>query len=317
MPNILLVKTSSLGDVIHALPLVSDIRAHFPESPIDWVVEEPFAAIPALHPGVRKVLPVAIRRWRKNLRNPDTREEIRTATARLREERYDIVLDAQGLLKSALVARLAGGSRAGMDWRSAREPLASLFYDYRVKVEKGLHAVERNRLLGARVLGYTLETPADYGIRAPALDLPWLPDGYYTVFLHATSRADKLWPEAHWVELGARFHAKGLRAILPWGNEAEKARAERLAGQIPDAIAAPRLTLDEAAALLAGADVVIGVDTGLAHLAAALDVPVVALYCSTEPGLTGVHGGIRAVNLGGIGRIPSVAEVLTTAERVA
>ncbi|MBS4095640.1 MAG: lipopolysaccharide heptosyltransferase I [Sulfuricella sp.] len=317
MPKILLVKTSSMGDVIHNLPVVSDIRNHFPEAQIDWVAEESFAAIPALHPGVAQVLPVALRRWRKKLFDKATQEEIRAAVQRLQAERYDIVLDTQGLLKSAVIARLAQGSRAGLAWNSAREPLAALFYDYRVSVEKNRHAVERNRLLAGKVLGYAIESPVDYGITAPNADLPWLPDGYYTVFLHATSRDDKLWPESHWVALGAHFNAKGLRCILPWGSATEQARAERLAAQIPHSIVAPRLTLDEAASLLARADVVIGVDTGLAHFAAALNVPVVALYCSTEPGLTGVYAGSRAVNLGGIGKTPDVAEVIATADKIA
>jgi heptosyltransferase I len=315
MPKILLVKTSSLGDVIHNLPLVSDIRAHFPEAEIDWVVEESFAAIPALHPGVDNVLPVALRRWRKALFERCTLEEIRTSIRRLQEKTYDIALDSQGLLKSALITRLAHGCRAGLGWKSAREPLAALFYDYTVKIEKNRHAVERNRLLAGRVLGYVPDTPVDYGVKAPDAALSWLPDGYYTVFLHATSRDDKLWPEARWVELGAHFNSKGLRCVLPWGNETERARSQRLAEQIPHSIVPPRLTLDEAAALLASAGVAVGVDTGLAHLAAALDVPTVALYCATEPGLTGVCAGMRAINLGGVGNPPSVAAVVAAAEQ--
>jgi heptosyltransferase-1 len=315
MLKILLVKTSSMGDVIHNLPLVSDIRAHFPEAEIDWVVEESFAAIPALHPGVGSVLPVALRRWRKTPFARRTHEEIRAFIRRLQEKTYDIVLDSQSLLKSALIARLAHGSRAGLGWKSAREPLAALFYDYTVKIEKDRHAVERNRLLAGRVLGYTPDTPVDYGIKAPASALPWLPDGYYAVFLHATSRDDKLWPEERWVELGAHFNSKGLRCVLPWGSEAERARSQRLAGQIPHSVVPPHLTLGEAAALLASADVAVGVDTGLVHLAAALDIPTVALYCATEPGLTGVCAGVRAINLGGVGNPPSVAAVVAAAEQ--
>jgi len=305
-----------MGDVIHNLPLVSDILAHHPEAEIDWVVEESFAAIPALHPGVGMVLPVALRRWRKTPFARHTREEIRAFVQRLREKTYDIVLDSQGLLKSALIARLAHGSRAGLDRRSAREALAALFYDYTVAVEKNRHAVERNRLLAARVLGYTPDTPADYGITAPDAALPWLKDGAYAVFLHATSRDDKLWDEANWVELGAHFNQQGLYCVLPWGSEAERARSLRLAGQIPHSSVPPRLTLNEAAALLARSRVAIGVDTGLVHMAAALDVPTVALYCTTEPGLTGVYAGVRAVNLGGIGNPPNVAAVIAAAEQV-
>ncbi len=316
MPKILLVKTSSLGDVIHNLPVVSDIRMHFPEAEIDWVAEESFAVIPLLHPGVKNVLPVALRRWRKTPFARRTRDEIRAFARRLRESAYDIVLDSQGLLKSALIASLARGSRAGLDRRSAREPLASLFYDYGVAVEKNLHAVVRNRLLAGQVLGYAPDSPADYGIAAPQAVLPWLPGGAHAVLLHATSRDEKLWTEERWIALGQRFHERGMHCVLPWGSDAEKARSERLATRIESATVPPRLDLGEAAALLARARVAIGVDTGLAHLATALNVPTVALYCATEPGLTGVYGGANAVNLGGIGNPPTVAAVLAAVERV-
>lgn len=317
MPKILLVKTSSLGDVVHNLPMVSDICALFPETEIDWVVEETFAALPLLHPGVSAVLPVALRRWRKTLFARRTFDEFRAAIHRLQEKTYDIVLDSQGLLKSALIARLAQGSRAGLDRKSAREPPAALFYDYTVAIAKNLHAVERNRSLAGRVLGYVPETPVDYGIKAPDAAMPWLPDAPYAVFLHATSRDDKLWPEPHWVALGAHFQALGMRCVLPWGNETEQARSRLLSERIKHSIVPPRLALVEAAALLARARIVIGVDTGLAHLAAALNVPTVALYCATEPGLTGVYtSGARAINLGGIGNPPSVAEVIVAAEQV-
>lgn len=316
MPKILLVKTSSMGDVIHNLPVVSDILAHFPESPIDWVVEESFADIPALHPGVRKILPVAVRRWRKTLLDKAVREEIRAAAQVLRSERYDLVLDSQGLFKSAVITRLAQGSRAGLDRHSAREPLASLFYDYRVGVAKDCHAVVRNRLLAGRVLGYTPDTPVNYGISAPQLALPWLPAEPYAVFLHATSRDDKLWEERNWVELAGHLGQLGLTCILPWGSASERERAERLEAAIPGSIVPPRMTLKEAATLLGGARITVGVDTGLAHLAAALAVPVVALYCSTEPGLTGVYGGKNAINLGGIGKAPAIDEVIATIEKL-
>lgn len=316
MPKILLVKTSSMGDVIHNLPLVSDILAHFPESQIDWVVEESFADIPALHPGVRKVLPVAVRRWRKKLLDKTVRAEIRAAIQSLQAERYDIVLDSQGLLKSAVIARLADGSRAGLDWRSAREPLASLFYDYKTCVAQDKHAVERNRLLAGRVLGYAPDAAVNYGIAAPPSTLSWLPATPYVVFLHATSRDDKLWAEEHWITLAGWFGAHGLTCILPWGGATERQRAERLAGAIAGSIVPPRMSLKEAATLLGGARMTVGVDTGLAHLAAALDAPIVALYCSTEPGLTGVYGGKNAVNLGGVGKPPNVDEVIAAVEKL-
>lgn len=311
--NIVLVKTSSLGDVLHTLPIVSDIYQNVPDSQIDWVVEENFVALPALHPNVRYTIPVAVRRWRKSWIS--SRNEIRDVFSSLESFHYDIALDLQGLGKSALLTYFIQALRCGYDWGSAREPLASLFYDRTYSVPRNLHAVERNRRLAGLALGYTPEGAPDYGIRAPQLELPWLPDAPYVVLLHATSRDDKLWDERNWIALGNRLHDAGLRAVLPWGNDKEKARSERLAAAIPDAICPPRLDLNQAAALLGHARAVIGVDTGLSHLAAALDVPTIGIYTSTDPGLTGLYAGDRAVNLGGRNQSPSAGEVLSALER--
>ncbi len=309
MRRILLVKTSSLGDVIHNLPVASDIAAAISAAEVDWVVEESFAAIPALHPAVRQVIPVAVRRWRKNWLSPGTHKEIGALKERLGAETYDMIVDTQGLLKSAVMARWAKGPICGQDWVSAREPAATLLYDRTFTVDRALHAVERNRLLASHCLRYRLSGPPVYGIRAPDIAFDWLAAGErYAVLLHATSREDKLWAEDRWVALGERLRAAGCRAVLPWGSAAEHRRAERLAERIPGALVAPKLALEEAAALLAGAAAVVGVDTGLTHLAAALGVPVVGLYCGSDPGLTGVLAP-QAVNLGGAGAPPSVEEV--------
>lgn len=309
LSNILLIKTSSLGDVLHNLPVVTDIRSHFPDASIDWMVEENFTALPALHHDVREVIPVAMRRWRKSWWM--SRDEIRAICHNLHTRRYDIALDTQGLLKSALIARCAQTTRCGLAWDSAREPLASLFYNRRFLVAKNLHAVERNRQLAGLALGYKPEDAPDYGIQPPAIARPaWLTEEPYAVLLHATSRADKLWSEANWIALGRYLHEKNIRCVLPWGGEAEQARSLRLAEAIPDAVAPPRLSLNEAAALLGGAQAVIGVDTGLAHLAAALGVPTVGIYTATDPALTGLYAGRCAVNLGNVNRAPDVAAVI-------
>lgn len=314
--SILLIKTSSLGDVLHNLPVVTDIRSHFPDARIDWVVEESFAALPALHPDVHEVIPVAMRRWRKSWWR--SRDEIRTVCRNLRSRRYDLALDTQGLLKSAFIASCAQTTRYGFSWGSAREPLASLYYDRRFPVARNLHAVERNRLLAGLALGYPPKGAPDYGIRPPAIARPdWLAAGDYAVLLHATSRADKLWGEPNWIALGGSLHKKNIRCVLPWGNDAERARSQRLATAIPEAVVPPRLNLDEAAALLGGAHGVIGVDTGLAHLAAALKVPTVGIYITTDPALTGLHAGRRAINLGGVNRAPDVAAVITALQEAA
>lgn len=315
MKSILLVKTSSLGDVVHNLPVVSDIHSTFPDARIDWVAEEGFAAIPRLHPAVRRVLPVAIRRWRSVLWRRGARDEIFHFFHQLREHIYDVVIDTQGLLKSALITRAAHGTRYGLDWKSAREPLA-LFYDRTFRVPWTLHAVQRNRALGAHALGYEPPDGVDYGVRAAAIDCPWLVGQRYVVLLHATSAERKLWPEARWLELGAYCLRCGMRCVLPWGNAAERERSERLAERMPEAIVPPFLRLEEAAALLAGAQAVIGVDTGLTHLAAALGVATIGVYCATDPAKTGLYGCARAASLGGVSRMPSVDEVVAALDNV-
>ncbi|MFA7316746.1 MAG: lipopolysaccharide heptosyltransferase I [Sulfuricella sp.] len=316
MLKILLVKTSSMGDVFHALPSVTDIFEHYPDAKVDWVVEENFAELPALHPGVRRVIPVAVRRWRRNLLGMASWHEMAAFRRAIQATDYDLILDSQGLIKSAAIARLAHGPRCGFDRSSAREPLAALVYDRVIRVACDLHAVGRNRLLMGRALGYVPGGNVDYGVTAPSLTLPWLPGGPYAVLLHATSRADKEWPEADWVALAARLNSQKLCCVLPWGAPHEQARSERLAKQMADAVVPPRLGLTQAAALLGAAQAVVGVDTGLTHLAAALKVPVVALYCASDPGLTGVYASGPALNLGCAGQVPRLDAVIAALEKV-
>ena len=307
-PSIILIKTSSLGDVLHNLPVVTDICKHVPDAHIDWVVEENFAQLPMLHPRINRVIPVAMRRWRKSWWQ--WRSEMQATCRNLRACHYDLALDTQGLLKSALIARCVPAMRCGFDWKSAREPLAALFYDCTHSVAKNQHAVERNRKLAGLALGYTPQGAPDYGIHAPDLMLPWLPADPYAVLLHATSRDDKLWNEQNWIALGKQLNQAGIHSVLPWGNEQEKARSERLCLAISGAICTPRINLNEAAAMLGQAHVVIGVDTGFSHLAAALGVPTIGIYTATDPGLTGLYAGKSAVNLGGENSSPTIAEVI-------
>ncbi|MCE2999312.1 MAG: lipopolysaccharide heptosyltransferase I [Betaproteobacteria bacterium] len=314
MQRVLLVKTSSLGDVVHNLPVVSDVAAAFPGVVIDWVVEEAFAAIPRMHPGIRRVRPVALRRWRRAPWSAAVRSEWRGFTTALRSERYDAVIDTQGLFKSALLAHQAHGPKHGLDWASSREPLR-WFYDRTYRVPWGQHAVARNRSLAAQALGYATAPAVDYGLRAPAMAAVWTPPASnYVLLLHATSAERKLWPEAHWRDLGAQLAARGLIAVLPWGSPAELQRSERLAEGIPGAAIPPRLDLDPLATLVTGARAVIGADTGLTHLAGALGVPTAGVYCATDPAATGLYGCARAANLGGIGRPPAPAAVMAALE---
>jgi len=303
MPRILFVKTSSLGDVVHNCPAVSDAARALPGAQIDWVVEEPFAPVAAMHSSVRRVIPVAVRRWRGAAWNPSVWREIRDFRRAVGAERYDAIVDTQSLLKSALIAACAQGPRHGLDAASAREPLAARFYNHQHAVPRDLHAVERNRRLAAAALGYAVPASLDYGLRPPRS----VDGARPAVLLTMTSRDDKLWPETSWIELG---RALGAPAVLPWGSERERLRVERIAQALPEARVPPRMAIDELAGLFAGARAVIGVDTGLTHLAAALGARTVGLYCGSDPALTGIHGAPRAVNLGAPGRAPAVAEVL-------
>ena len=302
MTTILFVKTSSLGDVVHNCPAVSDVARALPGAAIDWVVEEPFAGVAAAHRAERRVIPVAVRRWRGALWNPAVWSEIARWRRELRRERYDAVIDTQSLLKSALITSCASGRSHGLDRASARELLAPLFYDLRYAVPRALHAVERNRRLAAQALGYALTDAPDYGLRSPAAG-----KSAYAVLLTMTSRDDKLWPEARWVELA---RALGIPTMLPWGSETERARAQRIAGAVGGTTLPRRLDFDELASLFVGAKAVVGLDSGLTHFAAALGTPTVGIYCGSDPALTGLYGAARARNAGSQGRAPEVAEVL-------
>ena len=313
--RLLLVKTSSLGDVIHNLPVVSDLRRSFPEARIDWCVEEAFADIPRLHPDVDKVIPVALRRWRKSAGRLNTWREIGKFRRRLRASTYDAVLDTQGLIKSALIARQARGERLGFAAEVAREPLAARFYNQTFVIPLNAHAVLRNRWLAAAAFDYPVDLPLDYGIAAPAAELPWLAAGRPAVLFTATSRDDKLWDEGSWVRVAQALIERGLTPVLPSGSVVERQRAERIAGGAPGCVAAPPLTLRELAGLIGRAALTIGVDTGLVHLAAALRVPTIALYVASNPTLTGVLGGGEFRNLGAPGKAPSAGEVLAVSEQ--
>jgi heptosyltransferase-1 len=310
VPRALFVKLSSLGDVIHHFPAVSDLRAHRPEVAIDWAVEEAYASLVRLHAGVARVLPVCLRRLRSSLLAPAAWGALASARRALRETPYDWIVDTQGLMKSIAVARLARGPVFGYDRRSARERVAAHFYDQALAVPRNLHAVERNRRLVGAVFGYSPEGPPDYGLSVPAEAPAWAPHGEYVVALHASSRRDKRWPEQRWMALADRLRAEAVVVVYPGGSAAERADAARLAAASEGAIAAPDMALPEAAALLAHASAIVGVDTGLTHLAVALGAPTVGLYVATQPGLTGLHGGDCVVNLGGPGRVPTVEQVV-------
>lgn len=313
MADILFIKTSSLGDVIHHMPALVDARRASPAASFSWLVEEAFAPLVRLHPAAGNVIPVAWRRWRRSLLTPPTWSEIGASLRAVRDRRYDDIVDTQGLLRSALITRTARGRRHGYDVASIREPLASLFYDRRYSVSRDLHAIERNRVLTGLALGYTPHGAPDFGLDRGRFSGE---GSRYAVFLHATARPEKLWPEERWIALG-KMLGRNIEVRLPWGTDAEEARSKRIAGAVPGARVPERAPLDRVAALIAGAQFVVGVDTGLLHLAAAFGVPLVAIFSGSRPGLTGPVGRGPIAVLGADGAPPPVDAVAEAVEKLA
>lgn len=306
----LLVRLSSMGDLIHTLPAIDDLSKKRPEVELHWLCEAGFADIARLHPFVKRVHVLAWRQWRGRLGEARTWSEMNRLRKMLQQERYDDVLDSQGLFKSAMFAKMANAPIKGLDRQSAREGWAALAYNQTFFVNKSQDAVLRNRLLFARAFGYDMPAGVCFGAVVPeAGKLEGLSENYH-VALHATSRDSKLWPDEYWVALLGRMHeTAGGDVYLPWGNETERLRAEYIAAKLPFAVVCDRLTLAQAAWLLKGAASVVGVDTGLLHLANALDKPLVGIYTDSDPAKTGVQTSAYARNVGGAGKLPSVEDV--------
>lgn len=314
--KVLIVKTSSMGDVIHTFPAVEDASLARPDVSFDWCVEEAFAGIVALHPAIGRIHTVAIRRWRKALLDGATWREAAALRRTLRECRYDLVIDAQGLLKSALVARQAGAQIAGFDRSSAREPSATLFYDVTYGVPRNLHAIERTRRLFGQALGYQPDlSTLNSGIVPPPVTSTNI--GANTAFLlHGTSREDKKWPAGDWIGTARLLVERGMTPVTTWSNEREKAVAEAIARAVPSTVAVPKSPLADIAAILCRSTLVIGADTGLTHLASAFGLPTVAVFLATEPGLTGPRGPYASTLLAPPGGRLTPAEVVAEAERL-
>lgn len=335
--NILIVKLSSLGDVLHNLPVVWDLRRQYPDANIDWVVEEGYVNLieplrtRAEFKGIDRIIPLGFRRWKKSLFNKKTRMEIRSFHQELRSVNYDLVIETQGLIKSAVVSRLAkrnlGGSITGLGNAtegSGYEPMARWFYTHCVQVSKQCHAVERSRLVAAGAIN-----------SSPALGIPqFYPHAFvdtlakrnqeisvdfnvpYILFFHATARAAKMWEEDNWIKIGQHLARVGFRVILPWGNLAEKTVSERLSQQIPNAVVPQAFNLTQAFSIVAGAQLVIGVDTGLTHLSAIMCKPTIELYCDSPRWKTEGFWSEKIKNLGDIGQPPSVQQVLTAIQQI-
>ncbi len=298
------------------MPMVADILRHYPDANIDWVVEEGYTSLVRLNPGVRNVIPFALRRWRKSLLSKQTRAEMRAFYAALRNESYDVVFDTQGLLKTGVVmgmARLAdGGKRVGLanaTEGSGYEAISRIFHTMSVSVGRHTHAVLRGRLVAAAALDYAINEAADFKLQTPTAQPSWIPAQPYAVFFHGTARAAKQWAPAHWVQLAKSLSTRGMPVLLPWGSEDERQAAQQLAAQIPNAQVLPKLPLMEAVTLAQRAALVVGVDTGLTHIAAAFNRPTIELYCDSPRWKTQGDWCDNIINLGDLGQPPSIAEV--------
>jgi len=311
--SVLVVRPSSLGDIVYALAVAADIRRARPALAVDWVSEPGFAPLVALCADVRRVIPFGLRRWRRAPLASGTWRDIAAFRADLRRTRYVAILDLQEQLKGALIARAARGVRHGFDRASIREPLATLGDDIHHRVPRDLHFLARCRRLAAAALGYAAPEAPRWNLRVPAR-APAMPDRAYAVVLHGTSRDDKLWPEAHWRSVLDMLERAGLATVLPWGSDAEEARSRRLANGFAHAVVPPWLSVPEAAAMLANATLAIGVDTGFTHLAAALGTPCVAIFVATDRARHGVAcAGPHAQDLGDAGAPPAPDAVLAAA----
>lgn len=292
--RVLLIKTSSMGDIIHTLPALTDAGKAFPGITFDWVVEDAFKEIPPWHSLVDQVIPVALRRWRKGIFSRDTRHGWKALRRELHTHQYDLILDAQALVKSAFLTFFTKGLRAGPDWGSAREALASLAYQRKCKVNFYQHAIVRMRELFSQALAYPLpSTQPDFGLDLKRFQHATGAENYL-VFLHGTTWVTKQWPESYWMQLAELAAQAGYGVKISGGNKAEVERAERIANhssRTREAVEVmPYLKIGEMAALLSQAKAVVAVDTGFGHLAAALEVPTVSIYGSTNPLYTSALG---------------------------
>lgn len=321
--KILLVRVSSLGDVLHNLPMVADLLRAYPGATIDWVVEEGYVSLVRLNPHVRKIIPWGLRRWRKSLTRAETRAEIAGFFRTLREEQYDIVFDTQGLLKTGIIMGASrvvkGGRKVGLangSEGSGYEGISRLFHTESIPLDPRTHAVARGRMVAGAALGYPVDHAPDFGLPAPRVDTrpAFLPAEDYAVFFHGTARAAKKWAHANWVALGNALTP--MTILLPWGSPQERTDAEAMAAELPNARVLPKLSMMDAVMLAQHARLAIGVDTGLTHIAAAFVRPTIELYCDSPKWKTEGNWADCIVNLGEQGSPPGVDEVVSAARRL-
>ena len=319
--------------MLHNLPIVWDIRAQNPNARIDWLVEESYVSllVPLLtnaeFRGIDHIIPIAMRRWRRNLLSEQTRKEWRAFRQNFQATQYDVVIETQGLLKAAWLTRLANRSAnvviAGLGNAtedSGYEPLARWFYTDSVQVPLRCHAVERSRWVAAAALNVAVpkNLPQFYRpaflkslqLSATSFKKP------YVLFFHVTARAAKQWSESNWITLGNALTDQGKQVILPWGNPQEKTVSERLSAQIPNSIVSPAFNISEWFSVIANAALTVGVDTGLTHLSSMLNTPTIELYCDSPCWKTQAYWSDKVKNLGDTGRPPSFDAVLQSAEKL-
>jgi heptosyltransferase I len=343
-PKILIVKLSSLGDVLHTLPIVWDLRKRLPHAQIDWIVEEAYVAL--LKPlettntfrGIDRIIPIAFRRWRKSLLRLSTWREFFAMRTLLQATRYDVVIETQGLIKSALVCALAKKSAyavvAGLGNAteySGYEPLARIFYTQAVQVPKQCHAVDRARWVMSSAMDWPLTKrdaeppqfyPPEFVKHLPVLALEGLssapndPIAPYVVCFHSTARAAKRWANESWIDLGKSLAKEGYRLVLPWGSTSERQASEFIASHIPGAIVPRAISIEEAYSLIAHATLIFGVDTGLTHVAAVLGKPTVEIYCDSPRWKTEGYWSNQIANHGDVQQPPTVAEVLSSCQKL-
>ena len=328
--KILLVKLSSLGDVLHNLPIVWDLRTRLPGAQIDWVVEEGYVHLlePLLSKdgfrGIDRIIPFGLRRWKKNLFKLATWKEFFAFRKTLQANTYDVLIETQGLLKSAIVCSLAKKSPsavvaglANATEFSGYEPLSRHFYSESVQVPTQCHAVDRSRWVMCSALDWSLIErgdapkfyPSEFIASIPKSSVAGLRPPYVLCF-HSTAREAKRWSNSNWIALGKDLSARGYQVVLPWGNAAEKSVSQLLASQIPGALVPPAFSIEEAFSVISGAALTVGVDTGLTHLAAVLNKPTVEIYCDSPLWKTEGYWSDRICNVGDIQNPPSIQEVL-------
>nr|BET44761.1 MAG: lipopolysaccharide heptosyltransferase RfaC [Candidatus Aschnera chinzeii] len=310
--KILIVKTSSMGDIIHTLPAISDAALKYKCIQFDWIVEEDFIEIPAWHQSVKQVFSIAMRRWRKQLFKSSVKKEIINFRQQIQKNKYDIIIDVQGLLKSALLLFYCKYDIShGYNWSSARESLASLFYDKTYYIDKYQHAIERIRKLFASILNYTyIENKINYGINQYFSSLRRVDNNEkYIIFLHSSSRYDKCWPEYHWRMLIKLIEEKNLIIKLPWNTDLEFLQAKRISSGFKNVKILPKMSLEHIAKEILFSQAVVSIDTGLSHLTAAFNKHHIALYGPSNPNLIGIFGENQEICISPNGKMESIKPI--------